>query len=67
MIPGDYGEIGAVLFQNEHRNEIYLKHIVLNRLPIGPIEFNCGSWVEPKFDNHEKRIFYTKVSHHLLH
>ena len=43
MILGDYGEIGAILVENEHRNDIYLKHIVLNGLPNGPInEFN---WV----------------------
>ena len=67
-IPGDFGEIGAVLVQNELRNEMYLKYIVLNGLPSGPIAFNCGSWVESKFDNPEKRIFFSnKVSHHLLH
>ncbi|RVX12803.1 Linoleate 13S-lipoxygenase 2-1, chloroplastic [Vitis vinifera] len=30
VIPGDFGEIGAVLVENEHKNEMYLKHIVLN-------------------------------------
>ncbi|XP_034687619.1 linoleate 13S-lipoxygenase 2-1, chloroplastic-like [Vitis riparia] len=61
-IPGDFGEIGAVLVQNELRNEMYLKYIVLNGLPSGPIAFNCGSWVESKFDNPEKRIFFSNKS-----
>ena len=63
VIPGDFGEIGAVLVQNELRNELYLKHIVLNGLPNDPIAFNCSSWVQSKFDNPEKRIFFSnKVS-----
>ncbi|WJZ88545.1 hypothetical protein VitviT2T_007831 [Vitis vinifera] len=63
VIPGDFGEIGAVLVENEHKNEMYLKHIVLNGLPNGPIEFNCDSWVEPKFDKPEKRVFFTFKSY----
>ncbi|RVX12797.1 Linoleate 13S-lipoxygenase 2-1, chloroplastic [Vitis vinifera] len=63
-IPGDFGEIGAVLVQNELRNEMYLKYIVLNGLPSGPIAFNCGSWVESKFDNPEKRIFFSNKQWH---
>ena len=68
VIPGDFGETGAVLVQNEYRSEMFLKYIVLNGLPNGPIAFNCGSWVQSKFDDPEKRIFFSnKVSHHLLH
>ena len=67
MIPGDFGKIGAVIVQNEHRTETYLKHIVLNGFPNGPIEFDCGSWVEPKFVNPDTRVFFAdKVSHHLF-
>ncbi|KAL6330243.1 hypothetical protein AAG906_040165 [Vitis piasezkii] len=50
-------EIGAVLVENEYKNEMYLKHIVLNGLPNDLIEFNCDSW----------GLFTFKVSHHLLH
>lgn len=63
-IPGDFGEIGGVLLQNELRNEMYIKHIVINGLSNGPLAFNCTSWVQSKFDNPEKRIFFTnKVRH----
>ena len=63
MIPGDFGEIGAVLVENEHSSEIYLQHIILDGLPNGPIRFHCGSWIEPKSDNSRKRLFFTnKVS-----
>ncbi|RVX13011.1 Linoleate 13S-lipoxygenase 2-1, chloroplastic [Vitis vinifera] len=57
------GRLVAVLVQNEQRSEMYLKYIVLNGLPIGPITFNCCSWVHSKFDNPEKRIFFTNKSY----
>ncbi|WJZ88544.1 hypothetical protein VitviT2T_007830 [Vitis vinifera] len=67
VIPGDFGEIGAVLVQSEHSSEIYLQHIILDGLPNGPIRFHCCSWIEPKADHSGKRIFFSnKVSHHLL-
>ncbi|KAL6341527.1 hypothetical protein AAG906_032647 [Vitis piasezkii] len=59
VIPGDFGEIGAVLVQSEHSNEIYLQHIILDGLPNGPIRFHCGSWIEPKADHSGKRIFFS--------
>lgn len=72
VIPGDFGGIGAVVVENEHRNEMFLKHIVIDGLPTGSVDFDCRSWVESKFDNPQKRIFFAdKVSHHthihLLH
>ncbi|KAJ9697886.1 hypothetical protein PVL29_007147 [Vitis rotundifolia] len=59
VIPGDFGEIGAVLVENEHSSEVYLQHIILDGLPNGPIRFHCGSWIEPKTDNSRKRLFFT--------
>ncbi|XP_073063648.1 linoleate 13S-lipoxygenase 2-1, chloroplastic-like [Primulina eburnea] len=59
-IPQDFGEVGAILIENEHRTEMYLQKIVINGLPIGTVEVTCDSWIHPKFTNPEKRIFFTK-------
>ncbi|RVX13016.1 Linoleate 13S-lipoxygenase 2-1, chloroplastic [Vitis vinifera] len=63
VIPDDFGEIGAVLVQNEHHKEMYLRYIVLDGFPNGPIEFNCSSWVASKFDDPQKRVFFTNKSY----
>ena len=55
----NFGEVGAILVTNEHRKEIYLKDIVLDGLPQGPVKFYCNSWIASKHDNPEKRIFFT--------
>ena len=63
-VPSEFGEIGAVLVENEHHKEMYLKTISLEGFPNGTITFDCESWVHSKNDNPEKRIFFTnKVSH----
>ncbi|PWA78264.1 lipoxygenase 2 [Artemisia annua] len=58
-VPNDFGEIGAVLVQNEHRKEAYFKNIVLDDILI----FTCDSWVHSKFDNPDKRIFFSNKSY----
>ncbi|CAH2042001.1 unnamed protein product [Thlaspi arvense] len=58
-IPKDFGGIGAVLVENEHHNEMYLKSIVFDGLAQGVLNVTCNSWVAPKSDNSEKRIFFT--------
>lgn len=63
-VPSEFGEIGAVLVENEHHKEMYFKTISLDGFPNGTIDFVCDSWVHSKNDNPEKRIFFTnKVSH----
>ena len=59
VIPAEFGEVGAILVENEHHKEMYLKDIVLDGLPFGSLHFTCNSWVHSKFDNPEKRIFFT--------
>lgn len=57
--------IGAVLVENEHHKEIYLKKMVFDGLPQGQINVTCGSYIHSKFDNPEKRVFFTnKASYH---
>ncbi|GAB4835166.1 hypothetical protein Ancab_000075 [Ancistrocladus abbreviatus] len=63
VVPADFGKIGAILVQNEHRKEVFIEKIVLDGLPNGGITFNCNSWVASKFDNPQKRIFFTNKSY----
>ncbi|OVA06652.1 Lipoxygenase [Macleaya cordata] len=63
MVPASFGEIGAVLVQNEHHKEAFFKDIVFNGLPGGPFTIPCDSWVHSKFDNPDKRIFFANKSY----
>ncbi|XP_028065599.1 linoleate 13S-lipoxygenase 2-1, chloroplastic-like isoform X2 [Camellia sinensis] len=64
VIPEGYGEIGAVLVENEHHKEMYLKQIVFHGFPPGgPVHVTCNSWVASKFHNPHKRIFFTNKSY----
>lgn len=67
-IPADFGAIGAVLVDNRHNQELFLKDIVIYGIPTGP-RFSCNSWLNPKSLNYDTRIFFTtKVnSKHPLH
>ncbi|PON51677.1 Lipoxygenase [Trema orientale] len=62
-VPINFGEVGAVLVENEHHKEMYLTDIVLDGLRNGPINVICGSWVHSKFDSPEKRVFFTSKSY----
>ena len=60
-IPEDFGEIGAVLVENEHHREMFIKHMTFDGegCPHGPVILSCNSWVVSKFDNPRKRVFFT--------
>ncbi|KAD2249708.1 hypothetical protein E3N88_41549 [Mikania micrantha] len=61
-VPDEFGEIGAILIENKHHKEAYLKDIVLDddgKLIIFP----CESWIHSKYDNPDKRIFFTDKSY----
>ncbi|XP_062015725.1 linoleate 13S-lipoxygenase 2-1, chloroplastic-like [Rosa rugosa] len=62
-VPLDFGEVGAVLIENEHHKEMYLKDIVLDGLPNGPVLLTCNSWLHSKYDNPAKRVFFTNKSY----
>ncbi|XP_050371532.1 linoleate 13S-lipoxygenase 2-1, chloroplastic-like [Argentina anserina] len=62
-VPLNFGEVGAVLIENEHHKEMYLKDIVLDGLPEGPVLFTCNSWLHSKYDNSAKRVFFTNKSY----
>lgn len=63
VVPQEFGKIGAVLIENKHHSEMYLKNVVLGD---DEITFTCESWIHSKHDNPDKRIFFTnKVSSNL--
>ncbi|XAR60420.1 Linoleate 13S-lipoxygenase [Bertholletia excelsa] len=63
VIPEEFGEIGAVLVENEHHKEMYLKNIIFDGFLSGPVRVACNSWVASKFDVPEKRVFFTTKSY----
>lgn len=62
-VPEDFGTIGAIKIQNEHRKEVFVESVVIEGSPIGPITVACESWVHSKSTNPESRVFFVdKVS-----
>ncbi|PRQ35260.1 putative linoleate 13S-lipoxygenase [Rosa chinensis] len=62
-VPLDFGEVGAILIENEHHKEMHLKDIVLDGLPNSPVLLSCNSWIHSKYDNPAKRVFFTNKSY----
>ncbi|XP_073001808.1 linoleate 13S-lipoxygenase 2-1, chloroplastic [Typha latifolia] len=59
-VPPSFGDVGAVLVENEHHKEMYLKDIVLTTGDqTTALTIDCQSWLHARFDNPEKRIFFT--------
>ncbi|GMY22297.1 linoleate 13S-lipoxygenase 2-1, chloroplastic-like [Fagus crenata] len=63
VVPASFGQVGAVLLENEHHKEMYLSNIVLEGFPNGPLHFTCNSWLHSKYDNPHKRIFFNNKSY----
>ncbi|XP_047081170.1 lipoxygenase 2.3, chloroplastic-like [Lolium rigidum] len=64
-VPASFGPVGAVLVENEHHREMFLKDI---KLITGGDEstattFHIDSWVHSKFDNPEPRVFFSVRSY----
>ncbi|KAE8657830.1 Lipoxygenase 2.3 [Hibiscus syriacus] len=60
----DFGELGAVVVENEHHREMFLTDIVLDGFQDSdPITVSCNSWIHSKFDNPQKRVFFTHKSY----
>nr|GLL43392.1 linoleate 13S-lipoxygenase 2-1, chloroplastic [Ipomoea trifida] len=51
------------MVENEHHKEMFVKKIVIDGFPNGTVNIACDSWVHSKFDNPEKRIFFTNKSY----
>ncbi|KAJ4724606.1 Lipoxygenase [Melia azedarach] len=61
-VPESFGEVGAILVQNEHHSEMYLNDILLTGFQNGPVTITCGSWVQSEYTVKDKRIFFTDKS-----
>ncbi|KAK9068666.1 hypothetical protein SSX86_012781 [Deinandra increscens subsp. villosa] len=57
-VPEDFGPIGAIKIENEHKNEVFVESVVIEGSSISPITVACGSWVHSKSINPETRIFF---------
>ncbi|KAI7754640.1 hypothetical protein M8C21_021508 [Ambrosia artemisiifolia] len=58
-VPEDFGEIGAILVENEYNQKMFFKTIVLDN----NITFTCESWIQSKSDVPGKRIFFANKSY----
>lgn len=58
-VPAGFGEVGAVLFENEHHEELYVKTIHLHFPDASVVTIPCDSWAHSKHVNPDKRIFFT--------
>ncbi|XP_043693346.1 linoleate 13S-lipoxygenase 2-1, chloroplastic-like [Telopea speciosissima] len=63
VVSATFGDVGAVLVENEHPTELFIRTIVLNGSPTGSLNITCNSWVHTKSDNPQKRIFFTNKSY----
>ncbi|KAG5628571.1 hypothetical protein H5410_000288 [Solanum commersonii] len=63
VIPEDFGDVGAILIENQHRKQMYVKNILIDGFVHGKVEITCNSWVHSKYDNPDKRIFFTNKSY----
>jgi lipoxygenase len=66
-VPNNFGDIGAILVENEHRREMFIKNIVLDGFLTGPVNFSCDSWVHSKHDNPTKRVIFSNKVESLPH
>ncbi|KAJ7961635.1 Lipoxygenase [Quillaja saponaria] len=61
-VPPNFGDVGAVYIDNDLNLELYLKEIVLDGFPYGPVILTCNSWVQPN-DTVPKRVFFSNKSY----
>ncbi|KAG2394298.1 Linoleate 13S-lipoxygenase [Vigna angularis] len=59
----EFGKVGAVLVENELSKEMFLKSIVLDGFPDGPLHVTCNSWLQPNHHTPVKRVFFTDKSY----
>ncbi|KAJ4834858.1 hypothetical protein Tsubulata_012964 [Turnera subulata] len=65
-IPAGFGEIGAILVENQLHKEMYIDQILIEGLPNGTLTLACESFVHSKYDNPIKRVFFTNKSYKIL-
>ncbi|KAK1297827.1 hypothetical protein QJS10_CPB14g00485 [Acorus calamus] len=52
-----FGEIGAILVNNQHHREMFIKTVVLS-VNGDKVTFTCNSWVHANSDSKEQRVFF---------
>ncbi|XP_074272916.1 linoleate 13S-lipoxygenase 2-1, chloroplastic-like [Silene latifolia] len=62
-VPAYFGEVGAVVIENEHHKEMYVTQILIHGFILGPLRFTCNSWVHPKSQFPHMRIFFPNKSY----
>ncbi|XP_038697093.1 linoleate 13S-lipoxygenase 2-1, chloroplastic-like [Tripterygium wilfordii] len=62
-VPVGFGEVGAIIVENQHLRELFFKEIVLQGLPDGSLTVTCESWVHSKHANPNDRVFFTNKSY----
>uniref|UniRef100_A0ACD5YNS4 Uncharacterized protein n=1 Tax=Avena sativa TaxID=4498 RepID=A0ACD5YNS4_AVESA len=64
-VPASFGPVGAVLLENEHHREMFIKDIqlVTGGDESTAVTFDVASWVHSKFDNPEPRVFFAVRSY----
>ncbi|KDP20203.1 hypothetical protein JCGZ_07923 [Jatropha curcas] len=63
VVPDSFGEVGAILVENEHHKEMFIKDITLDGFLAGPVHLACDSWVQAKSTDKRKRLFFTNKSY----
>ncbi|XP_071719075.1 linoleate 13S-lipoxygenase 2-1, chloroplastic-like [Rutidosis leptorrhynchoides] len=57
-VPEDF-EVGAILLQNKHHEEIFVESVKIEDFSTGPILVTCNSWVHSYKDkNYATRVFF---------
>ncbi|XVF47467.1 hypothetical protein PTKIN_Ptkin03bG0110900 [Pterospermum kingtungense] len=62
-VANEFGEVGAVFVENEHHIETHIREIVIDGLPNGPVKMTCRSSVHSKYEDPQKRVFFTNKSY----
>ena len=58
-VPKDFGRPGAILVENTHKNEFFLKAITIKMPDTTTIHFPCHSWiVNSTMDGGKPRVFF---------
>jgi hypothetical protein len=58
-VPADFGRPGAILVDDKHDNEFFLKTITVE-MPGTPVHFPCYSWISnSKLNGNKPRVFFS--------
>ncbi|KAJ3677647.1 hypothetical protein LUZ60_003371 [Juncus effusus] len=65
-VPNGFGEIGGIFIENKHEKEIFIQDMILkNNAGATVVTISCNSWIQPKSNSSDKRIFFTASKSYL--